>query len=473
MLNKLRNFSKSRYSGVLVFVIIVPFVFWGMGSVFSGGNPNIIAKIDDESITSEQLVNSLNSKGIDLNYLKENIDNNIIQEALEELISITILKNEINKMNFAISDQSLIKKIKNDKNFLNEDKKFSRIKYEKFLIKNNLSAVNFEIRLKNQELEKKLFYYLSGGIKSPKFVIDKHYINDNKKITIDYINLKDNYKTKFSNKDIEEFVEKNKENLKKEYIDFSYTIIKPENLTNSNEFTEIFFEKIDEIENLIFDGKNINEIQNLYGLKLNTKLNYLLSENGNEIEDQIYKTRNKDKIKLIEKSDYYILYEIKNTTKKVPSINNEEFKKKILNNLKLEAKFDFNKNLNKRIQSNEFTDNDFVNLSSSDNKINKLKINSIKDINIFTTDSIKFIYTMPKNSFLIINDLKKNIYLAKIRNLELNNIDYSSENYFNYSRLSNLKIVNNLFNSYDKHLTSKYEVKIFDKNLERVIDYFK
>ena len=80
---------------------------------------------------------------------------------------------------------------------------------------------------------------------------------------------------------------------------------------------------------------------------------------------------------------------------------------------------------------------------------------------------------MPKNSFLIINDLKKNIYLAKIRNLELNNIDYSSENYFNYSRLSNLKIVNNLFNSYDKHLTSKYEVKIFDKNLERVIDYFK
>ena len=45
MLSKLRNFSKSRLSGVLVFIIIIPFVMWGMGSVFSGGNTNIIAKI--------------------------------------------------------------------------------------------------------------------------------------------------------------------------------------------------------------------------------------------------------------------------------------------------------------------------------------------------------------------------------------------------------------------------------------------
>ena len=46
MLGKLRNFSKSKLAGVLVVIIIIPFVFWGMGSVFSGGNKNNLAIIN-------------------------------------------------------------------------------------------------------------------------------------------------------------------------------------------------------------------------------------------------------------------------------------------------------------------------------------------------------------------------------------------------------------------------------------------
>ena len=95
MLSKLRNFSKSRLSGVLVFIIIIPFVMWGMGSVFSGGNTNIIAKINNQNISTEELIESLNSKGIDLDYLKKNIDKNILEEILSELISKNILINEI------------------------------------------------------------------------------------------------------------------------------------------------------------------------------------------------------------------------------------------------------------------------------------------------------------------------------------------------------------------------------------------
>ena len=45
MLNKLRNFAKTKIAGVVVGIIIIPFVFWGMGGVFSGGNTNNIAKL--------------------------------------------------------------------------------------------------------------------------------------------------------------------------------------------------------------------------------------------------------------------------------------------------------------------------------------------------------------------------------------------------------------------------------------------
>ena len=473
MLSKLRNFSKSRLSGVLVFIIIIPFVMWGMGSVFSGGNTNIIAKINNQNISTEELIESLNSKGIDLDYLKKNIDKNILEEILSELISKNILINEIEKMNINVSDQSLVKKIKKDKKFLDNEKRFSRIKYEKFLIENNLTAVNFEKKLKDQELQKKLFYYISGGVKTPKFIINRYYSDENKKISVDYINLENIYKKDFSDKEIDDFINKNTKNLEKEYIDFTYSIIKPESLTNSKEFSEIFFKKIDEIENLIIEGQNINKIKNKYNLDLNEKLNFIFTENEIEVENEIYKNRNKDQIQLIEKSDFFLLYQIDRKLKRLPSTKDKKFKEEILNNLKLKAKFEFNKNLNEKIQNKTFNDDDFIKLKTGDMKIKNVEIKSIKDINIFTTESIKFIYTMPKNSFLMISDLDQNIYLAKIKDLEIQSIDYEDENYKNYSQISNVRLINNLFTSYDQHLNNKYEVKIYDNNLKRVKDYYK
>ena len=40
MLNSIRNFSKTWFAKILLVIIIIPFVFWGMGGVFSGGNTN-------------------------------------------------------------------------------------------------------------------------------------------------------------------------------------------------------------------------------------------------------------------------------------------------------------------------------------------------------------------------------------------------------------------------------------------------
>ena len=45
MISSFRNFAKTKFAGLLVFIMIIPFVFWGMGSMFSSGNTNTIAKI--------------------------------------------------------------------------------------------------------------------------------------------------------------------------------------------------------------------------------------------------------------------------------------------------------------------------------------------------------------------------------------------------------------------------------------------
>ena len=157
MLNKLRNFSKGKLAGVLVGIIIIPFVFWGMGSVFSGGNTNNIAKINNETISTQEFLNYINNTSIDKNYIKNNLDNNVIESIISKIVSIKLLDMEIDDFNIKISDKTLANIIKNNAVFLDDKKVFSRIKYEKFLLENNLAAPEFEIRFKNDALKKKTF----------------------------------------------------------------------------------------------------------------------------------------------------------------------------------------------------------------------------------------------------------------------------------------------------------------------------
>ena len=111
MLSNLRIFSKSKLAGVLVAIIIVPFVFWGMGSVFQTGNTNNVVKINNETVSTKEFVNHINQSGLSLDYIRQNLDKNILEEMLSELISNRILKMEIEELNVNLSEKNLAKLI--------------------------------------------------------------------------------------------------------------------------------------------------------------------------------------------------------------------------------------------------------------------------------------------------------------------------------------------------------------------------
>ena len=138
MLNKLRNFSKGKLAGVLVAIIIIPFVFWGMGSVFSGGNTNSIAKINNHNVSTQDFADFINNSKISPETIKENINNNILEELLTQLVSTSLIDIEIDELKIFISDEILAKKIKKQKSFQDENNNFSRTKYEKFLLESNM-----------------------------------------------------------------------------------------------------------------------------------------------------------------------------------------------------------------------------------------------------------------------------------------------------------------------------------------------
>ena len=93
--------------------------------------------------------------------------------------------------------------------------------------------------------------------------------------------------------------------------------------------------------------------------------------------------------------------------------------------------------------------------------------------NKFNIDSIKYLYSLSKSNFAIISDENNNIYVVKILNIMEKNISKSSADYANYNDQANIKIKDNMFRSYDFFLNDKYKVKINQKTLNRVKNYFR
>ena len=341
------------------------------------------------------------------------------------------------------------------------------------MLENNLTAPVFEIRFKNEELKKNLFTYVGGGIKSPYFLNNKIYISKTKEVEIDYFNLDTVYNTETSETEIDQFIKDNEENLKEELIDFSYAKITPSNLIEIDEFNNEFFKKIDDIENSILNGSNIEDIKKKYNLKLEYLNNYNNDDEENEILKEIYQKKNDDKIQLIDKNDYYLLYEISKIKKVLPSKSDLNFIKRVKENLILKKKYEYNKDLFQKIQDKKLNEDEFLKISSGERNILNTIIKSADDEKVFNEESINLIYSLPINSFVLITDVNNKIYLAKINNIITKNLSKNDINNKEYLVKSNSKIIDEIYSSYDLSLNKKYRVKVFENTLDRIKNNFK
>ena len=472
MLGKLRNFSKSKLAGVLVVIIIIPFVFWGMGSVFSGGNKNNLAIINGENISSQDFIDYVNNSNIDIKTLKNNIENNVLEELLSQLISYKLLSLETERINLSLSDKGLFEHIVKDVKFSDDTGVFSRLKYEKFLLENNINAVNFEKRLKENIIQRNLFQYISGGIISPNFLVKNLFLEDTRQINIEFINLEENYEKEFSDNSISEYINNNKDELKKDFIDINYIKFTPKDITNKNEFDKNFFEELDKIENELSNGSSTLEIARKFDLEVNTKNNYYYLDTDEIFLKEIYDERKNFKSNILDKEDYYIIYEITSLSNKIPEIKNDDFFNEVVNKLRNKYKFEYNKNILKKIENNNFSDDDFKNIAKKPDAIKKMVINSINDNSFFDIDSLKLLYSVPQNDFLLIVDNKKNVYLTKVKSFNFKDFLKDNENYNKFFLQSNYDIKNNISSTYDSLLNNKYKITVNQNTLNRLKNFF-
>ena len=246
MIEKLKELGWKKTGGFLVMAFVAfAFIFGGFGGGFSTNNQNNIAKINKTNVTTQDFIDYVNQSGISQEAIRDNLDNNIIEELLSGLISTTLIDLEIEDFDLSINERTILKNIKSNKNFHDENGKFERVRYEKFLLSNNMSAPMFELQLKNRELQKHLFDFIGAGTITPKFLTDKKFEENNRSLDIEYFDMENLYKIKsdYTDEEIEVFLEENKDQLKREYIDFRYAILNPKNLIGIEEFNKEFFDR--------------------------------------------------------------------------------------------------------------------------------------------------------------------------------------------------------------------------------------
>ena len=112
MLGQIRKFSSSIYAKILMIIIIIPFVFWGMGSNFMGGSKNVIVVIDKEKYSSQAFFNFIEKFASP----NQKIESDQIDKLLSNFIGEKLMEKEVEHFGFKLSDESLSRLLKMQEN---------------------------------------------------------------------------------------------------------------------------------------------------------------------------------------------------------------------------------------------------------------------------------------------------------------------------------------------------------------------
>ena len=481
MLASIRKFSNSIWAKILLAIVIIPFVFWGMGGTFTGGSRNIIVVIDKEKYSVQDFVNYIQ------NFVSTNqkINVNQIEELLSLFIGDLLLEKEIEYFSIKLSDNSLSKLIKHQKGFKRKNE-FSRIEYENFLLKNNITAAFFETNLSKSEKKKQLLDFVGGGILPSKFLVNSAYDKINQKRNIQLINLNDLFEKEFnfSNEEINSYYESKKDNFNQIYKSIKLLELNPKTLTGSDDYNDSFFRKIDEIDDSIMSEENFDSITQKFNLgKANS---FTLNKSGEDINSKKIKSLPEILIKnifaitedeptvLFQIEDKYFIVQVVKTESIEKNLKNEGVRKEILLNLQMNKKKKIISNIISRINQKNFNKSDFDKMSKDKNlSIKKINLENKNDSKILKTELLNQIYSFPEKKIIVVHDLNLVesylIYIDKITNVTINKNSNEYEKYFN---LSKSKITSRLFNTYDHYIKMKYKIDINYKALDTVKNYF-
>jgi peptidyl-prolyl cis-trans isomerase D len=484
MATSIGKLSKSFFIKLLVGIIILPFVFWGMGDVFRGGNQNVVATVDTKKISTQEFMSYLRQINLNEEQIKNLSKTDLVEQILSQYIGKKVMALEIEKNGVVVNDNALRNIIKNDKLFF-KDNKFSRTEYEKFLIKSGITAPQFESNIVKQEKRRQFLSSLAGGIIIPETLINQEFKKENQTKTIQYIDLeKYHAKNKPSKEDIKKLYERNKNIFFVEFKSIQYAEIKPDLVSGNSEYDETFFKQLDIIENQVLDGKSFDEATKNNNLKIvkvnkiNAKKEDQNKNKFNNIPDalfeKIYNIKSAKSPEIIKLKGKYYLAEISNIQKNNKSINDPEVQEALNAQLNFKDKIEKNTSIAKDISLGAYDGNNFKKFAKDNGlEVKDYNLSSLKQNDIFEEGLIKRIFlTKDNETNLITNSTLSKTFLIFTKKTNYKKLNKSSNDYEKYEAKARLNLINKIYKQFDDSVNQKYKVEINQRTIDRVKNSF-
>ena len=469
--------SKNLLIKVLIVLIIGVFALWGVGDMFSAGKTNVVAEVYGKNIYTQEFINEFRRElqVQNISNGKEAVKNRLHFKILNSLIANKIIEIYAEEEKIIISDKALASFLKQIPDF-QENKEFSRTKYEKYLLQNGVVSSEFENNFKKNLLRQIIIDSQSSGVSATTYhakLVGDYFT---KQALVKYINLNpiyDNHKS--SEDEIQEYYKKNPI-YTDEYRSIKYSVIGLDK--NSKEGTDQFFKKISAIENEVLSNKSYNEIIEKFSLTTNTSSFFNLSgmekDTGKNIaldKKIIQKSFNlgiQINSELLEVENSFYLISMNKIIDKKPrkmDKNTKNIVARKVSDFHLEKKILELKNTIKDTKS-------FGDIEEKNKSLTKeLFIKSRFEKNlVFSPDNIQAIFELGNNELVIIND--KNNYLVKMEKTSFDNKKTSEAMNKLYEKQAAANFQDQIIMSFDKFLNNKYNIKINQKVLDRITNSF-
>lgn len=247
MLEVIRENAQSWGVKAIFAVIILVFVFWGVGG-FRANRKAILAKVDDHEIRTKDFFAQYQREleGLRRQNKKVNADTlkkmHFKKQLFERMVRDYLLTREAQKLGLTVSPRELSAQIKSMAAFQDKDKHFDVNRYKGLLAANQFTPAQFEYFVRVELLRKKLEDLLLSPVEADTTQAKELFDFVQTEVKLEYLHFaKADYldQVQVSDKEIKEFYKAHQERFKAPaQMSMDYLLLTPEGLAKIQKVSE-------------------------------------------------------------------------------------------------------------------------------------------------------------------------------------------------------------------------------------------
>ena len=248
MLEFMREHASSWIVKALFGIIVLVFVFWGIGGMQQNGDEPVVATVEDKQIlnreflqTYEQEVEHLRSTNPELS--TEDLEQmDFKRQVLQRMINNYLLRQKAEEWGLEVTQEEMRHYISNMEIFQGPDQRFDPDRYRTILQSSRMSPEIFEAELRGDLLSEKLQEALLGHFQPPEHLARDFFQFLSAEATMQYLHLPwEDFlqEIDLSEEEIKAYYEQNQDNFEQPpKMRMDYLLLTPEALADSQEISE-------------------------------------------------------------------------------------------------------------------------------------------------------------------------------------------------------------------------------------------